>query len=260
MKNSIKTTVNPIHAFYKLCWLYGIPKMTGKNLTSDIIIKLKYKPPVGKIRLKVRTNRGADSFILGEVFEQECYRFNTISEIKYIIDLGANAGFTAVYFAKSYPRAFISCVEPMPENIKLLTENICLNNINVTIFHAAIATADQTIEMAINDYDYGHKVNDIPFGKPTGGHEILKVEGISMGTLLDKLKWPKVDLLKIDIEGYEGILFQHHHEWLHKVDSIIMEIHEGVSIDLISEIVKSYGLCHVLKRKGNWIFSRNEIR
>jgi FkbM family methyltransferase len=250
--DSIKTTSGFGNAVKRLKWLYnrsGIPKTQ---------ITFNYPAPTGKIELMVRDNGGADAFIVGEVFEQQCYHLPLSKETKHIIDLGANAGFTAVYLSKLFPHATIACVEPMPGNIELLKENLALNKVSAVIFEAAATVKDEQIVMEIADQDYANKVHDIPYGK-TISENTLTVEGLSIDTILNKLNWQQVDLLKIDIEGYEGVLLSTNNGWLNKVAAIIIEIHEGVTIDFIKGLTAPFGFVHVSLQQGNWVLSKSKI-
>ncbi|MES2278843.1 MAG: FkbM family methyltransferase [Bacteroidota bacterium] len=246
--DSIQTTSGAANAVKKLRWLYN----RSGNQTQ---IKFSYPAPIGHIDLLVRSNQGSDAFIVSEVFEQQCYRVSLNNDITCIIDLGANAGFTAVYFSKFFPRATIACVEPMPGNISVLKKNLALNRVNAILFEAAAAINDEQILMAVGDKDYANKVHDIPFGKSMSS-DTLAVDGLSMATILQKLNWRKVDLLKIDIEGYEGILLTQNNTWLENVETIIMEIHEGVTLDTLKNATDNYGFIHTKLQKGNWVLSK----
>jgi FkbM family methyltransferase len=206
----------------------------------------------------VRSNQGADSFIMSEVFREKCYFISLNENITNILDLGSNAGFTAVYFSRLFKNATIACVEPMPGNISILKANLLLNSVNSFVFEAAAAVENGKITMETGDKDYGGKVHHIPFGK-TMNNGTVTVEGLTVSRMIEKLNWNKIDLLKVDIEGYEGILFTQNNDWLKKVEVIIMEIHEGVAIQLIEDAIAPYGFTNSKQKKGNWIFSKNEI-
>ena len=253
--DSISTTKGLYNAAKKMYWLYNKSARSSNHTTQ---INFKYPYPINKISLQVRYNQGADAFILSEVFQQQCYRLPLNDAITHILDLGANAGFTAVYFSKFFPKAKIACVEPMPGNIAILKENLSLNKVNSVVFEAAATIEDGKITMEIGDKDYGNKVHNIPFGKSMGNSTLI-VDGLSINTILKKLNWKKIALLKIDIEGYEGILLGTNNNWLAKTDTIIIEIHEGVTIDFLKKIVAPYGLNYIMLQKGNWVLSRKEI-
>jgi FkbM family methyltransferase len=163
-----------------------------------------------------------------------------------------------VYFSRLFKNAKIACVEPMPGNIAILKENLRLNKVNSLVFEAAAAIENEKITMDTGDKDYGGKVHSIPFGKAMD-NDTLVVEGLTINSMIEKLNWTNIDLLKIDIEGYEGVLLNKNNNWLTKVDTIIMEIHEGVTIDFIKKITAPYDFNYVRLQKGNWILSKKEI-
>jgi FkbM family methyltransferase len=249
--NSINTTKNGFNAAKRLGWLYNI------SLRFSTQIKFAFPLPIGKINLEVRCNKGADAFIMSEVFEHQCYRL-LLDNVTHIIDLGANAGFTAVYFSRFFPKATIVCIEPMPSNLFILKKNLALNKVNSVVFEAAVTIKDEQILMEVGDKDYANKVHDIPFGRNLNSSTLM-VNGLSMNTIFEKLNWNKVDLLKIDIEGYEGVLLTQNNNWLAKIETIIMEIHEGVTIDTIKDAIAPYGFAYSISKKGNWILSRKPI-
>ena len=248
---SLRTTAGLSDAIKKILWLYrlGGPKL---NIMFD------YAGPLRKTRLSVRNNNGADVFIVSEVFQHECYHLAFENKIKYIMDLGANAGFTTIYFSRIFPGASFVCVEPIPENIAALKRNLQLNKLNAVVFEAAAAVRDGSIMMDIGDLDYGNKVHDIPYGKQIGKRTIL-VNGLTITNICRQLQWERIDVLKIDIEGYEGILLNENNAWLNLVGTIIMEIHEGIEIKHIKDILIMFHFNNHLYRRGNWIFSKTKI-
>ena len=57
--------------------------------------------------------------------------------------------------------------------------------------------------MAVKKLDYGHKVADAD----TPGGSQIECCAMSVPTILERLAWPRIGLLKVDIEGYESVLF-----------------------------------------------------
>lgn len=175
-----------------------------------------------------------------------------------ILDLGANVGFTAIFFARKYPNAEIACVEPMPNNLETLKSNFELNSIASKVFASAIATQDGTIQMEVASLDYGHKVAGIEYGKALEG-EILEVHGISVKTLMQQLGWERIGLLKIDIEGYEAILLRDNCDWLSLVDAMCIECHEGYDESDLNVLSKDYGFNPPLRLPGTWLLVSNKF-
>lgn len=252
----IKTSKSLPEVGRKMFWIYDVASKGQGNRKSKF--HFKFPEPLGLLKFTVRNNGGSDAFIISEVFEHQCYRIDVLNKDAsgpVIVDLGANAGFTSVYFSKVFPGAKIICVEPMPNNLSVLRENLKENHVTAEVYEAAISTTDGLLEMEISDQDYGHKVHNIEFGKAVG-NQLISVRAITIGSIMQEQKIDKIDILKIDIEGYEGVLFETNNQWLRSVDRIIMEIHENISIERITEIAKQYSFTSVTESKGNWIFSK----
>ena len=240
----------------RIKWLYGDKPFVRPFLTGTHRIKFHYPFPINELELVVRDNRGSDNFIFGEVFDHQYYDFALPFTPLTILDLGANVGFTAIFFARKYPNAEIACVEPMPNNLETLKSNFELNSIASKVFASAISTQDGTIQMEIASLDYGHKVAGIEYGKALSG-EILEVHGISVKTLMQQLGWKRIGLLKIDIEGYEAILLRDNCDWLSLVDAMCIECHEGYDESDLNILSKDYGFNPPLRLAGTWLLVSN---
>ena len=219
-------------------WLYGqkVGLLRGREFSMDFVLP----DPVGKLRLRVRCNHGADPFVFGEVFRYRYYDIHLEREPETILDLGANIGFASIGFQRSYPGAKLACVEPMGDNVRLLNENLRGNAVAATVFSEAVAIQDGTVTMFLAEQDYGHKVAGIGYGKEMCGRQI-DVKAVSVPTLLRALNWDRVGLLKVDIEGYEGVLLRQNCDWLGKVDNMLIECHEGFGIEDLRQIAGRYG-------------------
>jgi hypothetical protein len=110
----------------RMTWLYA-DKLPAMGERRERAIGFRYPDPIGCVRLHLRANGGADAFIHSEVFEHQYYRLPLRSAPATILDLGANIGLATVYFARMFPRAALACVEPAPENLRLLRDNLALN-------------------------------------------------------------------------------------------------------------------------------------
>ncbi len=218
-------------------------------------IGFRFQNPTGTITLSVRFNGGSDAFVLSEVFEHSYYNFPLFENPNTVLDLGANIGLTGVFFARKYPDSEFAFVEPMPDNIAILTENVLINKIRAVIVAKAISVADGELSMACAEMDYGHKPIGIGFGKEITG-ECIKVHAISVPSLMSELGWERIGLLKIDIEGYEGILLRENCEWLHKVDNICIECHEGFGEADLAEIARKYRFTKPKSLPGIWMLER----
>src|SRR5579863_1356318 len=110
----------------------------ARDLRLGSIDAVKYVASIGAARwpnhqsvlvihdrqMPIRWNR-IDAMIVHEVM-RSTYHVN--STPKRILDLGANIGASALYFATLWPHASIACVEPHAENLSVLRRTVALNN------------------------------------------------------------------------------------------------------------------------------------
>lgn len=246
--------------FSRLLWLYSNKWFVQAfSHTAYYSISFRYALPIGDLDILVRSNEGSDAFIFSEVFDHRYYDFALPTLPKTILDLGANIGLTAIFFARKYPEAELACVEPIPSNVKLLQSNLELNKVRANVFPSAIAVTDGTLQMELDVKDYGHKVAGILYGRALTG-QLLEVEAMSVSTLLQKLNWQEIGLLKVDIEGYEAILLQENCEWLSCVNAICIECHEGYGESNLQALAERWGFSLPQQLPGGWLLIREEAK
>lgn len=233
-----------------LRWIYGFG-----NRTELVRIRFKLRDPVGKIALTVRLNNGSDAFIFSEVFQHRYYDFHLGFDPKTILDLGANIGLTAIFLSRKFRNAEIICVEPMPGNVELLKTNLRDNDVAAIVYAKAISVNNEPVIMQRAPNDYGHKVANLSFGRSFAG-ETVGVPSICIPTLLAETGWSDIDLLKIDIEGYEGILLKENCEWLNRVRAICIECHEGFGEADLDLVAHRFGFRKPKQLPGMWLMTR----
>jgi FkbM family methyltransferase len=123
-----------------------------------------------------------------------------------VYDIGANIGLFALRFAKwAGASGRVYCIEPNPVCVYFLKANLhAVGERNFEILPVCITDSPRPIEFSVN---YGSSVlgmaPDSTFPvKP--GHRIA-VEGTSLDALIDKLHLRAPDVVKIDVEGAEGV-------------------------------------------------------
>lgn len=163
-------------------------------------------------------------------------------DIKYIIDIGANVGTASYQFQRFYPNAKIIVVEPEPECMKYAK----LNTGNKLIYEEVAVIDDakkktvtfNVCKWAGNGHVDGHFRWDLfaPMGS-VKDHEI-KVKATTLKALMKKHKFPRIDLLKIDCEGFEGGILQSFKEDMKLVKHFRGEWHGSDDIPLIEDALK----------------------
>jgi len=123
-----------------------------------------------------------------------------------IFDIGANIGTLTTWFAKTYPDGTIFSFEPQPQVFYKLCGNIAINNLyNVRAFNIGVGNKNHYLTTYEPNY-----FDNADFGTFSLLEEILtptKVEIIveikTVDWIVTHHKLPRVNLLKIDVEGMD---------------------------------------------------------
>ena len=110
-----------------------------------------------------------------------------------LLDVGANIGYVSACFLQLVENSSAVCVEPQPQIVDLLSNNLSQFGSRATIYPVALTEETREIRFSINNVNRGSSHID-----EDGDHV---VQGVSAGEFLKQLD--KVDLVKIDVEGHE---------------------------------------------------------
>ena len=138
--------------------------------------------------------------VYGEVQELEVEFLRSICRPEsYVIDAGANIGSHTVPLAQHVgPEGRVLAFEPQAAIFALLCENIELAELeNVTAYHAALGRATGTISIPDIDYDAPANFGGVEVSEFTNGSPV------ALRTLDEFVTLPRLDLVKIDVEGME---------------------------------------------------------
>ena len=142
-----------------------------------------------------------------------------------IIDAGGNIGLSSIFLNKAFPGSRFGIIEPDSENFAILEKNIKQNNFLVCTLIQGGAW-DKNIGLQLNrNFRDG---NDWSVSV-TETLEYSSLQGFSITTLMKKLQFDIIDILKIDVEGSEKQLFSnasHADEFLSRTKYISIEIHD----------------------------------
>jgi FkbM family methyltransferase len=136
-----------------------------------------------------------------------------------VLDLGANIGLSALYFAKNWPKATIVGVEPDQGNYTLFCQNTAGQE-NIAPIRGAIASKHsyaRIINPHESEWGYRTEIND----RNSGG-----LVALSVAELLERHSDCQPFICKIDIEGAEQELFSANTQWLERFPIVIIELHD----------------------------------
>ena len=186
-------------------------------------------------RVLLRSN-AVDCKLLVEVFGG-VYALPAKQRPKRIMDLGANIGLSALYFHRQFPEASIACIEPAPKNFSMLTRMVALNALPATLFDCAIGPSAGST--ALYDTADPSCCTLLPNGESSDNQITVQLKTIP--EIMEVLHWDRIDLLKIDIEGYERVVLRDNADWLSRISCIVGEIHAGYDFAQLREDLGRYG-------------------
>lgn len=145
-----------------------------------------------------------------------------------VADVGANNGFTGILFARAVgPSGKVVGFEPSPANLEAARENIRLNGIpNFELVAAAVGAAPGKVS-----FDPGFGNGAVMAGGP--------IE-VPVTTLDEHFGARRVDLLKLDIEGYELQALRGARRVLEGHPALALEIHVGLYRDAERELTEFF--------------------
>ncbi len=148
-----------------------------------------------------------------------------LSDAKFVVDAGANIGYTAVLFANWWPSCKIISIEPDKENYELTLKNTSHYS-NITVLNGGLWNKEVQLSIEAGQED-GFVVREINKNDTAVKNENLTI-GISLDQLMKKFKITEIDFLKMNIEGSEKEVFSKNYEnWLPKTKAMLIELHDG---------------------------------
>lgn len=152
---------------------------------------------IGGINFELRDEQPTDAMVVREMFEENVYRLNEsmLPLGAIVLDLGANIGAFSLLAAKLQSDCTVYAYEPESANYKCLLRNIELNNAaQIKPYKFAVgakAGVSNIIESGGGSY----------LDPDTDGEQVTLV---TLDAIIKEHKLDQVDVLKIDVEGWEN--------------------------------------------------------
>lgn len=168
----------------------------------------------------------SDRAVFGQIFlDREYAMLDHIVEPEYIVDCGAYVGYSSAYLLSRFPAARLVAVEPAADNFTLLQHNLAPYGERVIARRSAIWS--HTIEGVVRRGDYRDGLAWSTQVVECAPGDLPDVAAIDIGTLMVEAGFPRIDVLKIDIERAEAIVFAANYEqWIDKVGIFLIELHD----------------------------------
>jgi FkbM family methyltransferase len=180
----------------RLYWFFFITRILKRTATTTIPVTYK------ACRTTFELQEYLDFAVLQEVFYDQEYQWFPIANPKYILDLGAHIGDTAIYYAGHFPAATIVAVEPDPDNYARLKSNTA-SVPKILPIQAAVGKKRGTISL----YKHSGSMGSSTIERKGNSKKSVTVPMLTLTDLLEQQNIDHFDLIKFDIEGAEESLF-----------------------------------------------------
>ncbi|HIB43101.1 MAG TPA: FkbM family methyltransferase [Nitrospina sp.] len=174
-----------------------------------------------------------DLITLIECFGKLDYRAS--EDISVVVDFGSNIGLSALYFLTRNRNVKVYMFEPVPSNIQRLRKNLIGFEKRYELKECAVGVEEGRFGFALDETGrYGGLVKGGPLHfSQWDPKKIVSVDVVSVNeSLIEILKSHKsLDILKIDVEGYENKILGHlKKEIISRIDHIYAETADGQKI------------------------------
>ncbi len=186
--------------------------------------------------------------ITNEPYEYKNWFLRIVNKNSLFVDIGANIGGYTIRGCKLGAR--VIAIEPDLDNFSILEENLRINNLNAKLFNVAL----------------GSKAGYLPLLAPakysTGTLSLVRgniLRGYVKVMQLDELIIPildgEIELIKIDVEGFEIEVLRYAKETLRRTKYIMIEILPK-SRKEVFRMLEKQGFYLIDMMKNNFLFKR----
>lgn len=177
-------------------------------------------------------------FVAGAPFNREAYNTFVVEAVGWrlgrsplIYDVGANNGDFALAFARAYPGAKVVLFEPIPSHLVRLRALQKLGSFDWDVRPFALGSRSETLEIEIPEGQEAasslHGFSEVYLSSNPRASAIARQQ--CEVRRLDDLEEEnggssRIDLLKIDVEGYEFAVVEGAERTLRRVDRVVVEV------------------------------------
>jgi FkbM family methyltransferase len=183
----------------------------------------------------------SDFLVIDELFFRREYDFlfaGNREQVKLVVDLGANCGYSTVLWLIHFPQARVIAVEPDASNLAVLRRNVASfgGDDRVSVIEACAAGHSRMVHLNRSGQEWEYSMTDGVEGASQA------VPALTVPEILARcgVEGP-IDLLKCDIEGAERELFETAGSWLHRVQAMLVEVHAPFRGQDLDKIVRRHG-------------------
>lgn len=229
-------------------------KRTKMFMENAFAFTMNYKNLKTKILLRRRFGHVDEMILKYGIYEQEIVDdiFEELDNTKNLIDIGANIGQHSLLLAPFAKNVY--SFEPLPDVFEQFQKSINLNH--YTNVHAYnIAISDKKEEKKFNYVRYSAGTSSFIAMENTTASEIT----VQTNLLENVLKDVKIDVIKLDVEGYEAVVILGNKDKISK-DKPVIFLEYSPEWILREGSFSPFDLVDFFHQNDYEIYSRNEKR
>ncbi|MES3012299.1 MAG: FkbM family methyltransferase [Pseudomonadota bacterium] len=167
----------------------------------------------------------SDLSVFYQIFvEREYACLDDVQDVRFIIDCGANVGYSSAYLLNRFPQARLIAIEPDADNYRMLEINLAPYRDRCTLIQAGVWSRSTGLVVSPvrqgSADEWGITVRECLPG------ETAMVDAVDLGSLLAASGESRISILKIDIEGSEREVFASNvGGWIDRFDNLVIELH-----------------------------------
>ena len=203
--------------------LFYLPQLLLVKLYA--MNKVYVMPDFSAIYLR---NGTSDLPVFREIFLEKEYDLKFDFDVEYIVDGGANIGVSSRYLLTKFPNARIIAIEPEQQNFIVLKKNT-EGYKNIVGVKSGIWCKDCQLCIVESEQhgEWGFQLQEANDVKNCYIRDSA-IQCYSIDSIMSMFDLPRIDILKLDIEGAEKEVFQSENpeKWIRKCRAIIIELHD----------------------------------
>jgi 2-O-methyltransferase len=196
---------------------------------------------------------------------------------KVFLEIGACEGEDSIKYLRNFPSVFLYAIEALPENTIAIHNNLSdAYKGRFQLIEAAVTEFDGTYDLYVSsghpegipktkDWNYGNKSSSIlaPTKLMNNIHKWLnfnkkiKVNGVSLETIISKLPYEFIDFVHLDVQGAELGILKGGRKILRNIRCLWVEVsekeiyHQQAMAADIEKFMKENGFVKVLDTLSN---------
>lgn len=237
-----------------------------RSIAGGIEVELPGRPGEGGAKFRLR-HGSTDFRVFKLVYLDQEYapliaevRRKFPRKVELVIDAGANAGFTSVLLANSFPDARVFSVEPSPGNVTALRANADINNLGHRIVPMQGGLWPDAAFLRISTGFRDGREWSLAV-QETAENDPAASRAITFDDILRLAGQSRIDVLKMDIEGAERLWFESRSRFvdlLGRTEALAIEVHpEAIDPIVVLEALDAMNFFHMRVGETVFAFSRN---